>query len=445
MGSRVITNVPGYVYSYWDTGLSPETTYNYYVLAEDEDGNISAAPASIPFITTVEETGEQQVVLLAAGNDYSTVVLYDSTARSWGTNYRGALGTGSSTETATPLPVIYNEVYFSDVSALSAYTHTLAVRNDGTVWAWGSNESGELGLAPDFSNHNTPIPVSGLTNIKAIATGEEYSLALGSDGTVWSWGSNYDGQLGNRFDIDYSTEDGYTPMRVVSPDGTGFLTDVIAISASCSTSMALRSDGTVWTWGTNSYGNLGIGTTDNNEHPVPVQVNGLSDIMAIAAGYNHYLALKSDGTVWAWGENYYYGQLGDGTFTNRSSPVQVTGLDGVTALSAGEIGSMALKEDGTVWTWGSNYDGLLGDGVPEGDASDYSLIPIQVVGVDGIEYITNAVAIDAGVNHNIAVLGDGTVVTWGANDSGQLGIGTTDYDSHPIPTPALLQPILPLA
>lgn len=240
---------------------------------------------------------------------------------------------------------------------------------DGTVWAWGSNTYGQLG---DNSTENRllPVQVHGemdrgfLTGVTSVVCGPEHTLALLSDGTVWAWGRNNYGQLGNGTSGEEFLSS--TPVNVLN------LTNVIAIAANNnqwdSFSLALKDDGTVWAWGRNRYGQLGNGISGEDAFSsTPVQVTGLANIVAVAAGGTHALALKNDGTVWAWGSNNH-GQVGDGTNQNiRTTPVQVKGLDGVgyltdvLAIAAGYRFSMALKNDGTVWFWGYNEFYLFGD------------------------------------------------------------------------------------
>lgn len=417
-----VGSVYGNVYSYWDTNLSPSTFYFYNVEAQDEDGNVSPVSATVSIATTESATVDPLVVPLAAGYNYSAARLTDGSAWAWGYN----LGTGTFDNASTPQQTVYDAAYFTDVSALDAFYHTLAVKNDGTVWAWGRNIWGQLGNNDDNDN-DTPIQVPGVANIIAVAAGESHSLALGSDGTVWSWGGNYDGQLGNRFDNYGYYDEWLTPMRVVSSDGTGFLTDVIAITAGRSTSVALRADGTVWTWGSNDYSDLGIGTDDGNPHPVPMQVPGLENIVAISGGNHHYMALKNGGTVWTWGDNDA-GQLGDGTTNGSSSPIQVIGLTGITAIAAGESHSLALKNDGTLWAWGVNYAGQLGD-----ETTNDSSSLIQVHDPNDVSgYLTGVTAIAAGSSHSLALKDDGTFWAWGGNYYGQLGDGTTTDKNSPV-------------
>jgi alpha-tubulin suppressor-like RCC1 family protein len=224
------------------------------------------------------------------------------------------------------------------------------------------------------SDHSTPVAVNGLSGAQAIAAGELHSAALKADGTVWTWGANLLGQLG-----DGTTTAHLTPIQVQGLSG------VTAIAAGEFHSLALTSDGAVWAWGENYLGRLGNGTWVMSA--VPVQPVGMSGVRAIAAGANNSLAVKSDGTVWAWGANAS-GQLGIGT-TGASCeecvasnvPVQVKGLDGVQTVAAGYAHALALKADGTVWAWGANASGQLGT------ATTASTIPVQVGGLSGVRVI----------------------------------------------------------
>src|SRR6185369_5855475 len=226
--------------------------------------------------------------------------------------------------------------------------HTVALQNDGTVWAWGSNGLGQLGDGSK-TPRTTPVQVTGLTGITAIAAGSAHTIALKNDGTVWAWGENSKGELGD------GTTSG-NPIDRTTPEQVVGLNHIINISAGFLYTLALKDDGTVWAWGANWYGQLGNGTNINQYTTSPNMVIGLTGVTAIAAGYAHAVALKNDGTVWAWGLNSFSPDaLGDGT------PVQVTGLTGVTAVAAHRL-NVARKDDGTVWTWGSNEYGELGLG-----------------------------------------------------------------------------------
>ena len=332
----------------------------------------------------------------------------------WGDNGFGELGNGTTTASPSPAVVgnLSNVVTIADGCCDDEFG--LALKSDGTVWAWGANGVGELGNATTVSS-STPVQVSGLAGVTDIAANWDHALAVKSDGTVWAWGYNGNGELGNG-----TTTNSTTPVQVCSPPPTQIcLSNVIAVAAGDSESMALKSDGTVWVWGYNGNGQLGIGTTSPSQQTTPVQVNGLSGVLAIAAGNGDSLVLKGDGTVWGWGYNLD-GRLGNGTTTSSTTPVQTSGLSGVIAIAAGDGVSLALKSDGSVWAWGS---GSLGNGTTAG-----STIPTQVQSLSGVT------AIAAGSSYSLALKSDSTVWAWGNNGSGQLGIGTTS-PLTPVTTP----------
>lgn len=290
--------------------------------------------------------------------------------------------------------------------------HSLAVCTDSTVKAFGENASGELGDGTT-NDSNIPVSVIGLSGIISVSGGgdqlEAHSLALQTNGTVWSWGSNIYGGLGN----------GTTTNTTIPGQVTG-LTGAKAISAGGWHSVALKNDSTVWTWGWNTDGQLGDGTfTDKS---IPTQVPGLTGVIAIAAGTYHVLALKKDGTVWAWGDNIS-GQIGDNTTIDRNTPVQVIGLTGVSNIASGRFFSLAVKSDGTVWTWGENLYGQLGNGT-----TTDSHVPVQVTGLTGISSATTA----TGAFHCMVVKNDNTVWAWGRNTYGNLGDGTVINSSVPV-------------
>jgi alpha-tubulin suppressor-like RCC1 family protein len=275
--------------------------------------------------------------------------------------------------------------------------HTLTVQPDGTVWAWGNNRKGQLGDSTTITR-NKPVRIVGLPEISAASVGQDHSIALATDGTVWTWGGNNVGQLGN----------GTLEFQLMPQQVPG-LARVVAVQAGEQHSLALLSDGTVWAWGLNAYGQLGDGTIEDSA--LPVQVIGLESIVSISAGAFHNLAVSRDGQVYAWGFNAY-GQLGDNTKIDRATPVQVAELSGVASVSAGFYHSMAVKKDGNVWSWGTNAKGILGDGTTE---DHYT--PVQTVDLGSV------ISVSAGALHSIALKRDGTVWTWGANNEGQLGGG----------------------
>ena len=328
--------------------------------------------------------------------------------------------------------------------------HVLGLREDGSVWAWGHNGWGQLGDGTygDTISCNycrtTPVQVVGpdsvghLKDIIAIAAGNYFSLALKSDGTVWAWGSNSNGQLGDGTHGDTVWHTQTTPVQVVGPGGEGYLENVIAIAAGINNSLAITSDGSVWAWGNNYYG-IGDGT---NQSDVPSQVVGpdsvgyFEDAIDISVGERNCLVLKSDSTVWAWGQSYY-GVLGNKTHSSAKdsqTPVQVRGpgpgyLTDIIDVSVAYLHAKALRADSTVWTWGLNDHGQLGNGYSGGGATYYTAgkdadTAMQVVGPACSGYLTDIVMISAGKDeHTVALRADGTVWTWGENNNGQLGVG----------------------
>lgn len=319
---------------------------------------------------------------------------------------------------------------FINVTADSLRSY--AVKSDGTVWGWGSglNERGELAGYPNFVE--IPVKIPNVSEITKVVGGmNSFQLALKSDGTVWSWGYNSEGQLG----------DGTNTYRS-KPVMVHNLHDVISISAGSHHSLALKSDGTVWTWGYNAYGILGDGSYVDQY--TPVQVKNLSNVVSITGSYEKSKAVKSDGTVWEWG------YLVNGS-TYQTTPTQISGIENVKALAnISTSATLALKADGTVWVW-----------------DDYRSTPTQVENLDNIVAISNGMALksdgtvalikdDIFTNqievtpveltdvtqisktyaqypgHQLAIKKDGSVWAWGGNNYGQLGDGTLDDKLIPV-------------
>jgi len=341
---------------------------------------------------------------VVAGDLHTVALRNDGTVLAWGDNTSGQLGNGTRLIRSTPIVLA-----LSGVAKFSAGgAHTVALKADGSVFAWGNNCCGQIGDATQFTNRSAPVPVSGLgapSGVADISAGALFTLARKSDGTVLSWGANDSGQLGVRSGTDASK-----PAQV-----TG-LTAVSAIAAGADFSLALKSDGTVLAWGRNDSGQLGDGTitkTIYEGRATPQRVGSLSGITAISAGFQHAAALKSDGTVMTWGSNGG-GRLGDGTTINRLTPVQVSGLTDVMAIAAGDTHTLALKKDGTVWAWGSNYSYQLGDGT-----GTERVLPVQIMGLTGIVAISTSLhsfalrndgTVLAWGRNDFGHIGDGTLV-----------------------------------
>ncbi|HCU70494.1 MAG TPA: hypothetical protein DIC35_01920, partial [Candidatus Moranbacteria bacterium] len=390
-------------------------------------GDNALTERSLPFqILDTGATGNlSQVSFIDGGDGYAVAFKTDSDGSvwSWGKNDKGQLGNNTVDPVRTPIstwgPANGN---IPDVQSVSSGRyHTIALKTDGTVWDWGGNGNGQLGTTAG-QNRLTPIQVRGpggfgnLENIVEVAAGDYHSLARRSDGTVWAWGRGSLGELGDGTWI--STR--YNPVQVKDAAGTGFLTNVVAISAGEDYSVALRSDGTVWAWGKNDRGQLGDNST--NYKNLPVQVLGvggagfLNNVSSISAGSNFVLVAKNDGTVFSWGHNAN-GQLGDNTVSGKLTPIQVLNINNVSSISAGYAHSLALKTDGSVWSWGWNGNGQLG----EGTNIDNSLLPLQVKNSTGTGFLSDISKIATGSNHCLVMKSDNTAFAWGLNGNGQLG------------------------
>jgi alpha-tubulin suppressor-like RCC1 family protein len=331
---------------------------------------------------------------LVAGEAHSLAVDAEGHVWALGANGSGQLGDGTYEQRSSPVRV----QNLSGIRAVAAgYSHSLALRRDGTVWAWGYNIFGQLGLGSDQMYQLTPVQVPGLTDVVAITAVDYHSLALRRDGTVWAWGYNIFGQLG-----DGTYEHRFSPVQVQG------LTDIVTLETGFSHALAVRRDGTVWAWGNNWDGQLGDGT-QWNDRATAVQVLRLTDVVDIAAGTTYSLALRRDGTVWGWGLNGA-GELGNGTYDTWITPVQVPDFSDVVDLSASYQTSMALRRDGTVWAWGLDWDGLFATGT-----NSIRLSPGQVPGV------TDMASISLGGSHVLALRRDGTLWGWGRNSFDQLG------------------------
>ena len=390
-----------YIAKVKSNGIYPTTPD--YIMALVLNVNSAANPilvSSAPFVlTTVPE-----VIAIAGGFNHSLALKSDCTVWAWGYNNHGQIGDGTTTSRAKPVRV----PGLTGVIAIAAgYNHSLVLKNDGTVWAWGRNDSGQLGDGTN-TDKTAPVQVLGLTGITTIvSTHSDHSFALKSDNTVWAWGRGSYGEIG----------DGTNTNRSTPVDITSFTGTLTAISSGSYHSMALRGDGTVLAWGWNAESQLGDGTTTNSN--IPVQVPGLTNVAKITASYKQSFIIKSSGDAYAWGYNSY-GQLGDGTSgagtssANKNTPVLVNTISNVKEIAGGTQHSMALRGNNTVWAWGYNYYGQLGDGTNTDKSS-----PVQV--------LTGVTAIASGGYHSMALKSDGTVWTWGENAEGQLGDGTSGY------------------
>ncbi|WP_278277590.1 RCC1 domain-containing protein [Anaeromicrobium sediminis] len=348
---------------------------------------------------------------------------------SWGRNNWGQLGIGSfGGSSNTPIKVMSGVTgLFNPMAITAGGFHSLAIDPNYKVWTWGRNDNGQLGDGT-FTSSNIPVRVSkvtGLSNVIAITAGRLHSLAIDCNGQAWGWGGTFFGELGDG--TSGPGQDMNTPVQVSESTG---LSNVIAIAAGGFHSLAIDCSGQPWAWGRNWFGQLGNGTSGPGViSSTPVQVSGLSNVIAISAGSAHSLAIDCSGQPWAWGRNNN-GQLGNNTTTDSNTPVQVSGLTDVVAISAGggrnsvddPFGhSLAIDSAGQAWAWGLNNWGQLGDG-----SNSDSDIPVQVSG------LTDVIAISAGGGHSLAIDSNGRVWAWGLNSSGQLGDGNFTNSDTPI-------------
>ena len=287
-----------------------------------------------------------------------------------------------------------------------------------TLWVWGGNSDGQLGINLEGFINSRPTPVttfSGGTNWKQVSGGgQNHTAAIKTDGTLWNWGNDDNGQLG----------DNAAGTNKPTPVAT-FLggTNWKQVSGGGKFSAAIKTDGTLWTWGINNLGQLGDNTTTQRDTPVTTLSVG-NTWKQVACGYYHTAAIKTDGTLWAWGRNYS-GQLGDNTTTQRNTPVTTLSVgNNWKQVACGGNHTAAIKTDGTLWTWGQGTSGQLGD-----NTTTPKLIPITTF-LGG----TNWKQVTCGYRHTAAIKTDGTLWTWGYNSYGQLGDNTTTNRSIPVTT-----------
>jgi alpha-tubulin suppressor-like RCC1 family protein/Leucine-rich repeat (LRR) protein len=288
----------------------------------------------------------------------------------------------------------------------SGTSHTIGLRTDGTLWGWGDNSQGQLS-GYSFTKRNLPEKIGTANDWKTVATGQKFTIALKIDGTLWAWGDNYYGQL-----CDGTTIDNNIPTQI------GTANDWQAIAAGDSHAVALKKDGTLWAWGNNYWGQVGDGTTTNKN--TPIQIGTSTDWQTIQTGFSCTFAIKTDGTLWAWGDNPS-GQLGDNTTTSRSVPTKIGTATNWKTIASGYHHTVAIKTDGTIWGWGESAYGNLGNG----SASD-KYVPTQI----GTSADWKTVAV--GGDHTIALKTDGSLWAWGYNIDGELGNGSNVNSFIPI-------------
>ena len=459
-------NVAAAATSHTITGLTNDQTYRIRLAAKITAGTgdfsnvVLVTPHAKPTITNVSPAicpiaGGQNVTLTGAnfvlknkkimqtvnGNGYSLALSADGTVYTWGRNEYGQLGNGV-TATNSPVPVAVKTagtpMEGKTIVQISAKVwYALALASDGTVYSWGFNSWGQLGSGTSGTANNASAPVAVKTagtpmegkTIVQVAAGATHSLALATDGTIYAWGKNEYGQLG-----DDSTTNSPVPVAVKTAGTPMDGKTIIQIHAGYEHSLALASDGTVYAWGRNNSGQLGKNDATDAHIPAAVQTLGTpmagKVIVQLVAGNSQSMALASDGTVYTWGWNQY-GQLGNGTTTNSRIPVAVvtTGapLAGkiISQIAAGNAHALAMTDDGTVYTWGWNQYGQLGN-----NSTINSSLPV-IVKTTGTPLAGKMITqIASGGSPNSLVLAnDGTMYTWGWGQHGQLGNGTIGTDA----------------
>ncbi len=335
----------------------------------------------------------------------------------WGDNHSGQLGEGSTVSHRPYVGALNTTGPWHTIAA--GGSHSLALKIDGTVWAWGENGKGQLGLGTN-NNANQPFTTQ-IDHVVAIAAGALHSLALKNDGTVWAWGENDDGQLGEG-----TNNDAWSPVRVQAFT----LVRAVAIAAGDKHSLAVDGNGEVWTWGKNDFGQLGDSSIVSRS--TPVKAKQLMNVVQVAAGATHSVARKSDGSVWAWGDRRHL-QLGDDALAQASwLPVRVQFglpvtppqyLTNIVALAAGGEHNLVLNANHDMLVWGSDkylessaIGGGYGVTAPDGTRLTFSE---YLQGITG-----KLLAISAGTHHSLALTEEGRVWSWGRNDQGQLGDST---------------------
>jgi alpha-tubulin suppressor-like RCC1 family protein len=336
---------------------------------------------------------------------------------SWGNGYSGQLGqggTGSAAYRSSPVQVGSLQTWATVSTSSYGGAAAGGILTTGQLYMWGGNGDGGLGLNDTASPRTTPTPVGNLLNWAKLRVSDNHCVSIKTDGTLWTWGANSQGQLGQNDTVKRS-----------SPVQVGALTTWAQAVTMYLSVLAIKTDGTLWSWGWNNNGQLGLGDTAPRSSPVQVgALTNWSKLNSSSSTYSAAAAIKTDGTLWTWGRNNT-GQLGHGNTTNYSSPKQVGALTTWSSVSiagnASVVSTSAVKTDGTLWTWGSGLDGALG----RGNTTSYS--SPQQLGA-----LTNWSKTNGGLLCMSAVKTDGTLWAWGANSAGQLGLGNVIRRSSPV-------------
>jgi alpha-tubulin suppressor-like RCC1 family protein len=339
---------------------------------------------------------------MGAGAGYA--IKSNGTLWAWGYNLEGALGIGNNISNNSPVQV-GSDSNWAFINADGG--HALAIKTDGTIWGWGYNGSGAIGDGTTV-DRNAPVQVGSSSNTwKYVSTGDEGTLAITSNGTLWAWGSNAFNQLG------------FVPSSSLTPLQVGSQSNWTMVSTKHRSSFGVKSDGTLWAWGDNTYGQLGFGNT--NTAVVPTQSGIDYNWVSVSAGTHSHVRVRADGALFTAGRNQY-GQLGDGTTVNKNLEVLISTLTVWQSASSNLNFTVALKSDGSIWGWGANSNGQLGQG-----NNNLSYNNPTRIG-NGNEWSQIA----AGGNHVMAIKSDGSLWAWGRNTNGELGIGSYSGTNVPV-------------
>lgn len=385
------------------SNISGAINSNYTVVAADVGSTLRCVITATNVVSAVSAN---------SANTATVTALPSGKLFMWGTNGGGQLGLGNTTTYSSPV----------QVGALTTWQRiattgtTLAVKSTGELWSWGDNNNGQLGIG-NTSSYSSPKQVGALTNWKQPSNGKRSSFCVKTDGTLWSWGANYNGNLGLGNTTNYNS-----PKQIGS--STTWATVASTRQGGSYSTVATTTDGKLYAWGANSNGELGQGNT--TQRSSPVQVGALTNWQTPIMGAGFVLCTKTDGTLWVWGIGGG-GVLGLGNSTSYSSPVQLGGLTNWATPSATSLNSMCVKTDGTLWTWGNDQYGQLG---LDRRFTAYSS-PKQV------GTLTNWNKPSAGDQFTMCSKTDGTLWTWGLNRNGQLGQNNLIYRSSPVQVGAL--------
>ncbi len=360
-----------------------------------------------------EATGATTWVTVSGAYGHTCGTRTDHTLWCWGYNTTGQLGIGNITQRTSPTQVAGT----TWGTVATGGGHTCAIKTGGTLWCWGYNNYGEVGIGSVVTPQTSPVQVGALTTWATVTAGDDHTCATKTGGTLWCWGYNSNGQLGVG-----------SVAQKNSPTQVGLLTTWATADAGNAHTCATKTDATLWCWGSNTKGQLGIGSLV--QQTSPTQVGALTTWATVAAGtgssvQTHTCATKTDATLWCWGDNSW-GQLGLGSTTQQTSPTQVGALTTWNTVATGDSHGCATKTDGTLWCWGMGGMGQLGNGQPR------TTTTAQQVGA-----ASTWTRVSSGAQHTCATRSDHTLWCWGDNPWGQLGLGSTANTSQPTQVGAL--------